>query len=169
MQDQFPIIVAGIGNPLLRDDTVGLHTLAAVEKRASGMKGVFFKQLFCGGFDLLSELASYSRAFIIDCLCDGCTEPGEYKRFSLSPGDMTGRGSRPLAASHGIDLATVLATGTLCGYRMPDPVIVYGIGGSEVEVFDEQPSAPVFGAIDRVAGRIIADLSRIALIRDGRN
>jgi len=168
MSAPFPIIVAGIGNPLLRDDTAGLHALAAVEKRAAGMDGVVFKQLFCGGFDLLGELVSFSRAFIIDCLCDGRTKPGEYRRFSISSDDYRAGRERPLAASHGIDLATVLLAGARCGYPMPDPVVIYGIGASDVCVFDEQPSPAVSGAIERVADRIFSDLSHLAIIRDGR-
>lgn len=160
-KSSFTIVVAGIGNPLLRDDTAGLHAIAAVERRllSAGICNVVCKELFCGGFDLLSELASFSRAIIIDCLCDGETMPGEYKRFSVSVKDLQTQNHRPLAAGHGIDLAAVLMAGASCGYDMPDPVIVYGIGAADVTTFDEKPSELVLETIERVADKIFEEIN----------
>jgi hydrogenase maturation protease len=169
MNNHCSIIVVGIGNPLLRDDTAGLHALEEVERRANGKYHVIFKQLFCGGFDLLTELASFSRAFIIDCLCDGQTKPGDFKRFEIRKQDWNSGERQTLASGHGIDLAGVLRAGSACGYAMPDPVIIYGIGALDVCTFDERPTPPVCAAIRRVATGICSELSQLSTICDKEN
>ncbi len=157
----YPILIAGIGNPLLSDDTAGLLAIDMLENKIAKTENVVLKKLYCGGFDLVTEIASFTTVIIIDCIIDSAIKPGEIKRFLFSSQDSMMEKSKFAASSHGIDLNDVLKTGTLLGYAMPTDVIVYGIGGADVTTFNESPREPVKQAIHSLIGIIENDLKNL--------
>jgi hydrogenase maturation protease len=150
------IVVAGVGNPLLCDDTVGLYVVEEVRRRFRGHTGVQCIQVFSGGFDLIYELDGFTKAIIIDCVQAPVVRPGEIVSFSISPACPGPQW--PVASSHGIDLAAAMSTGRACGYQMPVEVVVYGIGGNDCHSFSEKPTDGVAAAIGRAADLVAQDI-----------
>jgi hydrogenase maturation protease len=158
-------VVAGLGNPLLRDDSAGLHLIDILESRLGGVHGVTCKKLYCGGIDLVGELASFANAIIVDCLVAPGATPGEIRKFDFSMKTGAEKAGASFGASHGVDLADALALGNALGFEMPGTVVVYGIVGGDVATFDTNPQSAVRSAVDRLAIMIERDVKYLASTR----
>ena len=147
------LVVIGLGNPLLCDDSVGLHVVRRAERALAALDGrVDFKLNHSGGFDLLYELIGYRRALIVDCMMSGEHPAGSCVVFSL--GELDHLVQERLIDSHGLNLPTVLEAGRRCGYVMPDEVRVLGIEAADVTRFDERPTPAVGAGAERALAMV---------------
>src|SRR5512136_1107161 len=76
-------MVLGIGNPILRDDGVGLHVIEALRKRVHNPT-VTLETATTGGLNLLDLLRGYEKVILVDAVNQEEGKPGEVKRFTLS-------------------------------------------------------------------------------------
>jgi hydrogenase maturation protease len=116
-----PILILGIGNILLKDEGVGVHTInkivemdlpADIEIMDGGTKGI----------DLLFSIEGRKKVIVVDTVTAG-EPPGTIYRFTeeslvdMAPG---------LRTAHGIDFTYVVRTSQMLGTK-PDEIIFIGI------------------------------------------
>ncbi len=76
-------IILGIGNPILRDDGVGIHVAEALKKQMK-KPNVKIDTAFTGGMNLLDLMIDNERAILIDAVKMSNKKLGEIGLFNLS-------------------------------------------------------------------------------------
>lgn len=116
-----PVLVLGLGNPLLRDDGVGLELLQALRERLSGDAELEFVDGGTLGTALLGQLAGRRVLLILDAV-SGVAEPGGVTllRDPLQHGSARGFGA------HGANASGLLASAELLG-DLPRQAAVVGV------------------------------------------
>ena len=148
-------VVIGLGNPLLCDDSVGLHVVRRAERElGQESPAVVFKLNHSGGFDLLYELVGYRRALIVDCMVSGERPAGACVMMDAT--DLSHLAQDRLVDSHGLNLPTVLEAGRRCGYEMPHQVRILGIEAADVTTFSERPTPAVARGADHALTMVAA-------------
>jgi hydrogenase maturation protease len=154
-------LIIGLGNPLLRDDAVGLRVARQVAAALGGREDVEVVEEACGGLRLMERMVGFDRAILIDALRSG-RPPGTV--LTLDPRDMHTQHS---ASSHDVSLPTALALGRRTGARLPadDQLSVIAIEAEDVETFGEEMTAAVEAAVPHAAARVLTVLDQH---REGR-
>ena len=153
-----PFLVLGMGNPLLSDDGIGLKVVDCAQ-RTINLPDVLtvFKKNYCGGIDLLYDMAGYERAIIVDSVVTGTAALGHCHEFSL---DSVGGASQDrLVYAHGIDIATVFRIGRQCGYDMPGETVIFGIESCDTTTFSEQVTPALEASLEKIIEKIEQKLS----------
>lgn len=75
-------IIAGLGNPILSDDGVGIRVVQAV-RRQIGEGDVAFLEASLGGLRLAEQLVGYDRVILIDAIQTRGGAPGAVYRLTL--------------------------------------------------------------------------------------
>jgi hydrogenase maturation protease len=145
-------LVLGLGNPLLRDDAVGLHVARRLQPLLGGSPDVEVDEDYRGGLRLMERLIGFDRAIIIDAICSGA-RPGTVLR--LAPDGVPTQHS---ASAHDANLRTALDLGRRAGASLPadNSIALIGIEASDVLSFDERLTPDVEAAIPR-AIRMVLD------------
>jgi hydrogenase maturation protease len=140
-------LVLGLGNPLLRDDSVGLRVVRALRPALEGMPDLEIAEDYHGGLRLMERLVGYDRAIIVDAIRSGAPVGTCHL---LSPLDMPTRHS---ASSHDVDLTTALDLGRYSGAHLPrnEDVLLVAVEVADVETFGEDLTPGVEAAIPEAA------------------
>ncbi|HSR46722.1 MAG TPA: hydrogenase maturation protease [Anaerolineales bacterium] len=148
-------LIIGLGNPLLRDDGVGLHIVAALRDRVLP-EGTECAEDTHGGLRLMERMIGFDRVVVVDALLSGA-EPGTIQQLPLD-----GRPTRHSASTHDVDLPTALDVGRRSGAKLPpnDAVQLIGIEAEDVETFGETMTPAVAAAIPRAVEAVLAALAR---------
>ena len=158
-----PLIACGLGNPLLRDEGIGIRLVRSLSERAAGIPRtrIEFRDLGTAGFALLHALADRQIAVIIDCAFMGL-EPGTMKRFR--PADARSRRPPGIEAGHQGDVLRILTLLETLG-QAPEQVILYGI-----EPKDIRPGTALSPELESRMDEYLEILRRdlTALAADGR-
>ncbi len=125
-----PIVVLGLGNPLMADEGIGVHLIEALARRAERWPGVDFVDAGTGGMSVLHLIEGRDRAIFIDCAFMG-QEPGTLRRFT--PEEV--RSTKILAhqSLHDADLLRILSLAEQLG-QCPERVVIFGIEPQVVEL-----------------------------------
>ncbi len=126
-------LVLGLGNPLLRDDGIGLHVARELEKQFADDPAVEVGEDYWGGLRLMERMIGYDRVIIIDAILTG-GEPGTI--HLLTPDDIPTQRS---ASVHDVNLPTALEFGRHAGASLPtaSDITLIGIEAGDVQTFDE--------------------------------
>ncbi len=136
-------LVLGLGNPILRDDSVGLRVVRALRPLLPPTAEVEIDEDYHGGLRLMERLVGYDRAIIIDAIRSGAPIGSIHL---LYPDD---RSTRHSASSHDTDLVTALEVGRNTGADLPrsEDVLLVAIEVADVETFGESLTPEVEAAI----------------------
>ncbi|HLC02205.1 MAG TPA: hydrogenase maturation protease [Anaerolineales bacterium] len=147
-------LVLGLGNPLLRDDAVGLHVARRLRPLLRGRPGVEVDEDYRGGLRLMERLIGFDKAVIVDAICTGA-RPGTVHR--LAPDGIPTQHS---ASAHDANLRTALDLGRQAGARLPadDGITLIGIEACDVLLFEESLTPEVEAAIPRAVRMILDEL-----------
>jgi hydrogenase maturation protease len=158
-------LVLGIGNPLLSDDTAGLHAVRMAQERyRDRWVNVQYATHTGDSFDLLYEITECQRLILVDSISTG-ERPAGY--CHLIPADQVMSWSAgQMLVPHSLDLPALFRLGHLCGIPMPREAIFLGIEGAEFSTFSEQPTAPVAAALGEAVNRIGSILARWAATKE---
>ncbi|MEW6568946.1 MAG: hydrogenase maturation protease [Chloroflexota bacterium] len=148
-------LVLGLGNPLLRDDSVGLRVVRALRPLVKDLPDVRVEEDYHGGLRLMERLIGFERAIIVDAICSGAP-PGTIHR--LGPTSVPTQHS---ASSHDVNLPTALALGRRSGAALPpdDSISLIAIEAAEVMSFGEDLTPDVSAAIPTAVELILAELT----------
>ncbi len=136
-------LVLGLGNPILRDDAVGLRVAQALRPMLADAPGIEVDENTWGGLRLMERLVGYDRVIVVDAMCTGA--PAGTVRL-LSPDDVPTRRS---ASPHDTSLPVALELGRRVGLSVPASadITLVGIEALDVVNFGEDLSPEVEAAI----------------------
>ncbi len=142
-------LLLGLGNPILRDDAVGLRVVRALGERMTRGR-VDVQESSFANIDLLDFVGSYDRLIIVDSIKTEGGKPGDLYRLNLD--DF--RSTLHLGCPHDINLATALELGKRLGIHIPREIAIYAIEVEDDQTFCETCSPLVEEAIPRIVDEI---------------
>lgn len=148
-------LVLGLGNPLVKDDSVGLRVAAELKRRLAGQPDVDVEEDYCGGLRLMERMAGYDRAIVIDAIVAG-SPPGTIHR--LTPQSIPTQRS---ASVHDVNLPTALAFGRQAGLKLPadEQIFLVAIEAEDILTFGETCTPAVEAAIPRAVEAVLGVLA----------
>lgn len=152
-------LVLGLGNPILRDDTVGVLVAEAVRAAIAPQprSPAVVETAAVGGLALMEQLIGYERAILVDALCRPGQPPGKVLRLTLD--DLRSLQATERSVSpHDTSLCVAMELGRQMGLPLPDEVVIYAITVTELLDFDEEPTPPVAAAIPVATAAVLAEL-----------
>jgi len=149
-------LVLGLGNPLRRDDGIGLQVVRRVASTLDHRENVDVEEDHRGGLRLMERLVGYDRAIIVDAILSGAP-PGTVHR--LSPSSIPTRNS---ACAHDVDLPMALALGRQAGGKLPrdENILLLAIEAADVDTFGDTYTEAVLAAVPQAADAVIAALGK---------
>jgi hydrogenase maturation protease len=149
-------LILGLGNPLLRDDSIGLQVVQLLRSMLEMDPDIELDQDYWGGLRLMERMIGFERAIIIDAIQTGA-EPGTI--HLLSPGDIPTQRS---ASAHDVNLPTALEFGRQAGALLPPDgkILLIGVEAEDVLTFDENLSPKVKQALPHAVEAVFAALER---------
>lgn len=155
--DSVTTVVIGVGNPILRDDGVGLEVARLVRRRSAGNPDLTVTELCAGGLRLMESMVGYDRAIIVDAMNPTTTAghpptPGTVREFvpdSATP-------ARNLRCAHDSDLAGALALARAMDMALPSEIRIFVVEAAEIGSFGEELSPLVRQAVPALVDRILA-------------
>ncbi len=149
-------LVLGIGNPIRRDDRIGLRVIKELE-------GLFFdsevtvQTSTLAGINLLEYFIGFDRAVIVDAIQTG-GEPGSVYR--LSPQDFIAWHVPPHL--HNVDFFKALILARDLIPNLPKDIAIVGIEVEDVSTFGEDLTAEVERSISSAVEQILQILGERA-------
>ena len=155
------IIVVGFGNPVLTDDAVGIRISELVEKKLPqitfpGNTEVHVTQNESGGWDILDLVVGFDVMILIDALLDKSLKPGELKWYS----DKVFTSIR-LSGVHNMDVFSAIEYGKSLNLKVPERIVVLGVGVQDVLTFSEKCTPEVEAAIEKGVCKVIDKIQSI--------
>jgi hydrogenase maturation protease len=160
-----PILVVGLGNPLLGDDAVGWRVVEELERRLGSTgpppeadgREIETDVLAVGGIGLMERLAGASRAILVDAIETGTVPPGTVGCRRLS--EIPIRAATHLDGTHDMPLPAALAAGRALGAEIPDDILVVAIEACRTDVFSADLSPAVAAAVPRAVQAILTSIA----------
>jgi hydrogenase maturation protease len=166
-----PVLVLGLGNPILGDDGVGWRVVEAAERRwhdrmAAGdgpgpMGEVRFEPVALGGLALMETLVGCDRAILVDATQTPGGVPGTLYRLELDDLPTLHANAMHVNAVHDASLADALELGRRLGAHLPQRIAIIAVEAENVLDFGEALSPRVAGSVDRAAEMVLAELDVI--------
>ncbi len=153
------VLVLGLGNPLLSDDTIGLHIVeTASEQLGPAFPNVAFKVNYSGSFDLLEDLAGFTHLLVIDSI-DAPSQPlGSVFEYTLE--DFQEHTQQAVLNWHSVNIPTLIEVGRKCAYALPETIIFFGIVGHQFIAFSEEPASELKLIIKQTVTDVKTQLNR---------
>ena len=127
-----PVLVLGLGNPLQRDDGVGIRVVEELERRQLP-DHVEVMDGGTPGVGLINLIEGRARVVIVDAAEMG-RRPGEVVRFRIQDVKLTGSPER--FSLHHSGVADALALAEALGAPLPE-IVVYGVQPAQVSWGEE--------------------------------
>jgi len=148
-----PVVVLGLGNPLMADEGIGVHLIERLTELAAQYPTVDFVDAGTASLSVLHLIEGRRKAIFVDCAFMD-EEPGVIRRFT--PGDV--RSTKVLARQslHETDLLRILCLAKQLD-QAPEQVVIFGIQPGLV-THSGHLSAALSGKIDAYLSEIISEL-----------
>ena len=146
------ILVLGLGNLLMSDDSIGVRTVQRLQQDFRVPEGVTILDDGTLGLDLLPYIELADQLLIVDAL-EMRAEPGSLFRLE---GDEVPRAFASKLSVHQMGLQDLLAVAELQGYA-PQKLVVHGIQAGSIEMKLEL-SPSVAAAMDRLLEAVVSEL-----------
>jgi hydrogenase maturation protease len=152
---QMRTLILGLGNPLLRDDSIGLRVARKLRDRLGYHPDIEIAEDYWGGLRLMERMIGFDRAIIIDAICTDA-EPGTI--HLLSPNDIPTQRS---ASAHDVNLPTALELGRQAGAKLPpsSEIVLVGVEAADVQTFDEALTPEVEASLPLAVDAVLIALN----------
>jgi hydrogenase maturation protease len=151
------VVIIGVGNPLLTDDSVGLQVVGRLAERLKDCPDITTLRWHAGGLSLMEAMSGHEKAIIIDAILTQYGNPGTI--YSLTPSDL--RQSKNVHSTHDANLAVALELGRMLGLPLPDQVKIWAVEAQDVETFGEALTEQVERAVPSVVGQVLGELRKM--------
>lgn len=150
-------IILGLGNPLLKDDSVGLQVVQRLRPHIEASEDLVVEEDYWGGLRLMEQMIGYDRAIIVDAICTGKEPAG-----TLLELDPAGIPTQRSASAHDVNLPTALTMGRQAGAHLPkdEDILLIAIEAADVATFDESLSPEVERAVPAAVVAVLAALDK---------
>jgi hydrogenase maturation protease len=148
-----PVVVLGLGNPLMADEGIGVHLIERLTKRAAQYPGVDFVDAGTASLSVLHLIEGRRKAIFVDCAFMD-EEPGVIRRFT--PGDVRSTKVLSRQSLHETDLLRILCLARQLD-QVPEQVVIFGIQPERVAPGTDL-SAALSTRIDAYLSQILCEL-----------
>jgi hydrogenase maturation protease len=146
-----------MGNPILRDDAIGVRLASDLSERLGHVPGVdVVAECSAGGLELLPLIDGYQRLIVFDSIQTRGGTPGRWYRFSAADLQTT----LHLSNVHDTNFATALELGRRLGMAVPSAIEthVFAVEVLDAATFDERMTPDLERAYPACAEGILAAL-----------
>lgn len=152
------ILLIGLGNPLVTDDSVGLRIVEALRPQLADRPEIEVTEDYWGGLRLMERMEGYDAAVVVDAIVTGAP-PGTIHR--LKPGDIPTQRS---ASAHDVTLPTALDFGRQHGLRLPDNsrILLVGVEAEDILSFGETLTPAVAAALPHAMAAVCDALAQLS-------
>jgi hydrogenase maturation protease len=150
-------LLLGMGNPILRDDAVGIRLAIDVSGRLGAVPDVdVIAECSVGGLELLPIIRGYSRLVVFDSIKTRGGTPGAWYRLTASDLEPT----MNLSNVHDTNFATALELGRRSGLDVPPPeaIHVFAVEILDNLTFDERMTPALEQAYPKYADAIFGEV-----------
>ena len=149
-------IILGVGNPILRDDGVGIHVANKLKQHVNH-PDVTIDEALTGGMNLLDLIIGYDKAILIDAVNIRNAKNGEVKRLHLS-----NLSSIHSDNPHDVSLMEAITLARRLGEKnIPDEVVIIGIVLKENPyIFGEKLSPKIAAAVPKAVNMTINEIKK---------
>lgn len=150
-------LLVGMGNPILRDDAVGVRLAADFHKGAGGKPAAagvdVLEECSVGGMNLIDLFRGYERVIVLDSIRTSGGVPGTWHRLTAADLVQT----LHLTNIHDVNLATALELGRRVGIPLPDPeeVHIFAVEIEDDRTFSEEMTEALTEAYPVLSGEIL--------------
>jgi len=123
------VLVAGLGNPLMGDEGIGVRLVHNLQQRMSALPHVDFMDMGTGGLSVLHAIAGRPKVVFVDCAFMD-EPPGTIRRFT--PDSVASTKAQWRTSAHEGDLLAILELSRSLG-ECPPQVVIFGIQPASVE------------------------------------
>ena len=116
------VLVLGLGNDLLRDDSIGLRLTQALSERLPDRSSITVLQSAEAGLALLDLVAGYDELIIVDAVQTSHAAPGYVHELAVGDMQLLSGGS-----PHFLGIAEMLALGRELGIPVPSKARVFAV------------------------------------------
>jgi hydrogenase maturation protease len=124
-----PVVVLGLGNPLMADEGIGVALVERLLESAAAYPDVDFLEAGTGGLSILYLIEERRKAILIDCAFLD-EPPGTIRRFT--PDEVQSVKVLAHQSLHEADLMQIIALARPLG-QAPGEVVIFGIQPQRVE------------------------------------
>jgi len=155
-----PILIIGLGNPILGDDGIGWKVADEVRSFLDNQmddKSPSHCEVDClsvGGLSLMERMVGYDEAILIDAMQTGDLPIGSVKSLALE--DIPNRAWGHLTSSHDTTLHNALAVGKQMGAHLPQSIWVIGVETDLIFDFSDSLT-PLVAEVIPVAVKMVLD------------
>lgn len=148
-------LIFGLGNPILRDDVVGLRVARELGKRLAN-QDVEVIEASVGGLEVLDFIVGYEKVIVVDAIQTKNGKIGDVHKLNIDDFQATVHIDSP----HSMNFPTAIEFGKKLGLEMPKQIIIYGIEVKDIRTFSEECTPEVEAAIPKIVEEIMADIAR---------
>jgi hydrogenase maturation protease len=149
------VLVLGIGNVLMTDDSVGIRVINELERRFRFPESVELLDGGTSGIELLSHIAKRDYLVIVDAIKSDFP-PGTVVKVE---GEDVPAKFMTRISPHQLGLSDLLAAATLTG-ELPKQMVLFGIEPKRVELGLEM-TEEVTANFEKLVGVVVDELKRI--------
>jgi hydrogenase maturation protease len=152
-------LVIGMGNPILRDDAVGVRVVTSLHEALGDIPGVaYMDECSVGGLNLLEVVTGFDRLIVVDSIRAGGPVGGWYHFTARSL-----RQTLNLSNVHDVNFATALALGRCLGIDLADDesIHVFAIEIEDGRTFDGRMSPALEDAFPDLLREILDHVTEI--------
>ena len=153
-------LLLGMGNPILRDDAVGIRLAADIGQRLGKVSGLdVVAGCSAGGLELLPVIQGYARLIVFDSVRTRGGTPGTWYRFTAA--DL--RETMNLTNVHDTNFATALELGRRLGQDVPaaDMSHIFAVEILDNMTFDDRMTPVLEQAYPEYANAIFAEVDML--------
>jgi hydrogenase maturation protease len=152
------ILILGLGNPLVTDDSVGLRVVEELKPLLTDRTDVEVSEDYWGGLRLMERMIGFDRAIVIDAILTG-DPPGTI--HLLTPDGISTQRS---ASAHDVNLPTALEFGRQAEMHLPENrhIRLVGIEAEDILSFGEKCTPAVQAAIPRAVEAVLLALDSLS-------
>jgi hydrogenase maturation protease len=127
------IIILGLGNDILSDDSIGPRLVNDLAHKFTG-QNIILKTASCGGIEVMEYIRGYKKAIIIDAIRTSGGIPGTVYHFGPDKFTETSHLSNP----HDTSFITALKIGKMLKLDIPKDLYIIAVEIVEDKVFSSE-------------------------------
>jgi len=146
------ILIVGIGNPILRDDGVGVHVARCLQRVIGKHKDIEVMELNTQGLALAEAFFGYDKVILVDAVMTKDGKPGQIRKLNPDDFSLLLHASSP----HDMNFITAIeACRRIDPDRFPKEIIVIGIEAKYIAEFGDKLSPEVSIAVPKAVKMIL--------------
>jgi|GEM_PF-210992 len=141
-----PTLIICLGNPLMRDEGIGIRLAPELTSRLAGKPDVEVRDLGTGGLTVMHAIAGRQKVVFVDCAIMN-ELPGTIRRFT--PEEVLSKKIKTRYSLHEGDLLDTLRLSQTMG-ECPDNIVIFGIEPKKVA-----PGESLTGELEKKIARYL--------------